>query len=218
MFNLITPTATAPAPTCVRCGQVHRTHVYSDTEEGPVGYPCWSNEEQGELAEVTYPDSWVDPVEVLGPGTYPRVREFTTALDSDQDTLTDEQAAWVCLLRFPRIDPEQLPVLYDVLGAWMQAKDAEPEKLITGDYLGVEKERVERLIRVTKIVGPYVSEHGDSWLCIMETVDSSDSCIWWTGDNLAFDEGKEYKIRGTVKKLDVYNGKRQTVLTRVKEV
>lgn len=216
-------------PMCEACGQTHRTHAaYTwhapGIERTTTGHPCLVElypqfvEDIFAQRDVLRMDQGLVSVESILKDEYPKVLAFIDRLDRDPDALTDEQAGWVRLLRWREVQKFMVPVLFDILGAWMQEKEPEPDQQETGEWMGTEKQRVETRIKVLRINGPFAGEFGDSWLCVMEEVSTGNSCVWWTGDNLAFDEGKEYDIRGTVKKLDVYNGKRQTQLSRVKEV
>lgn len=225
LLEVIDPPIGEPVPTCERCGQQHRTHAAYLLDGIVVGHPCLESVDELSKEDVA---RWraenldlTPSIDILK-DTEQAVIDYACRLDADPNALTEEQAGWVRATRWPLVEKSKVPALFDLLAEFIQQAGATSNSppLETGNWLGEVKARLELSVRVVKITGPHVGEFGDSWLCVMETTNTTEPelCVWWTGDNLAFDEKKEYNIRGTVKKLDVYNGRRQTHLSRVKEV
>lgn len=86
--------------------------------------------------------------------------------------------------------------------------------------LGVRSDDV--VVTVEKIVKlpPKDFGHGpkDSFLCVMREHSTGAKLKWFTGDNLDFDEGQIVLVRCTPKKHDSWEGRRETIVNRVKEV
>ena len=135
----------------------------------------------------------------------------------DRPEATEEEQGWILLCRFPTVRRAHTPHLLDLWGHWLSHKEPEVEGEIRGRHLGAIGDRLELRVTVTRINGPYAGEFGDSYLCVMES-EEHDLLCWWTGENLSFEEGNTYHIRGTVKKHDEFNGTRQTHLQRVREM
>lgn len=126
---------------------------------------------------------------------------------------THYERTLVTLFRSGIVHPDQVGLLCSAVRHYRnrpEKKQAEAE----GERIGTVGERVELRVRVTKISGPYPGDYGDSYLCAMET-DTGEQVIWWTGENLALEEGQQYDIRGTVQAHGEYNGRKQTRLSRV---
>jgi hypothetical protein len=95
------------------------------------------------------------------------------------------------------------------------------QKAAQGHY-GQAGEKVEAEVKITRIQS-FDGQYGTSWLIVMETVDGYSLKAYCTGAFVsdaidAEKTGETLSIKGTIKKLDEYNGVPQTVLTRVKTV
>lgn len=219
-------------PPCSRCGNQFPTHLSYLIDGHTVPAPCLLDYCEGDqvradkihAAAMTLrsldPDL-IAPSSILGPEADRVISFVVDGLGESGAPLTPEQEGWVLLCRFPTIRSAHAPYLLDAWGAWLSHKDPEETQALAGNHLGEVGERLELHVKVSRITGPFEGEFGDSYLCVMETQLPStpgELLSWWTGENLYFDEGKEYHVRGTVKKHDEYGGRKQTQLTRVKEV
>lgn len=219
-------------PRCEHCNKPFPTHALYQLESDDghmveVAYPCLAEVAGSpEAAEHIHQEALslrasqsntVPLSDVLAHETE-RVRDYWLGL-ADNPLLTEQEKSFVLLARFPDIRTEHAHYLFDMHTHWLLNKSPEPAEANKGQHLGKVGERLQLDVQVTRIHGPFPGEFGDSYLCVMETRDDhKDRVIWWTGENLGFQEDTPYTIRGTVKKHDEYEGRKQTQLTRVKEV
>jgi len=99
---------------------------------------------------------------------------------------------------------------------WAEAKKNRKDR--KNEFLGQvgQKLEVEVTVKFLKELPNNYSRYGCTHLHSMET-DEGHSIVWFcTGTPL--DKDQKVKIRGTVKRHSEYNGRKQTMLTRVKEV
>lgn len=87
---------------------------------------------------------------------------------------------------------------------------------VAGAHVGTEGSRVEALVRCVKVVELEPGDFGRRFLCKMERQEDQADIVWFTGEGLSMYDNGEYTIRGTVKKHEVYLGRKQTVVQRVK--
>lgn len=101
---------------------------------------------------------------------------------------------------------------------------ASPEASASGAYVGTPpKGRWEGTVLCERVIPLGPGEYGERFLLIFttETEDGTDATlVWFTGEGGKFDpqEGESYMIRATVKEHKVYNGVRQTVIQRPKQL
>lgn len=182
-----------------------------------IPFNLLSPENLAEAKQIRLASGTFMPLEdILGKDTEP-MRDFYLGLQ-DNPKLTALENSYVLLSRFPEVRTDHVPYVFDAWTYWLHNKVPDVGALASGKHLGTVGERIELKVNVTRINGPFASEYGDSYLCVMETEEDKDRVVWWTGENLSFEEGHPYSIKGTVKKHDEYDGSKQTHLTRVKEI
>ena len=86
---------------------------------------------------------------------------------------------------------------------------------VKSEYFGEEKEKVELTLTVNKVV-VFDGYYGITKLHLMS--DAEGRQFTWKTSTKSLEEGKTLNIKATIKEHMVYNGIKQTVLTRVKEV
>lgn len=100
---------------------------------------------------------------------------------------------------------------------WNDVKDyLNKVKPSNGEWVGTIGERIRNIeVEVTNI-GEFDGRYGHTFIYTFED-EKGNVMKWFTKKDL---EGETYLLSGTVKKQDVYNGEKQTVLTRcyVKEI
>lgn len=97
-------------------------------------------------------------------------------------------------------------------GEYEKKIKAEQEKADESEWVGEEGERIEVEVDSWRHVTSSVGFYGTSFLYQFITADGQ-AVNWWTSKYI--DEDKEIKtLRGTVKKLDTYKGRKITVVTR----
>lgn len=84
------------------------------------------------------------------------------------------------------------------------------------EYVGNVGDKITISVEVIKCIG-FDSNYGYSYINIFEEKDTRNIFVWITTTK-ALTIGQEYHIMGTIKAHKEYNGQKQTVLTRVKEV
>ena len=87
-------------------------------------------------------------------------------------------------------------------------------KVPESEYIGNVGDKVE--LDVThKRTRYYDTMFGTTWVHTFE--DSAGNClVWKTTSSQDFQDGEKYRVKGTIKAHDEYNGVKQTVLTRCK--
>lgn len=115
------------------------------------------------------------------------------------------------LCRMRLCHANHLDLLYS---AWDWEPVKEPEA--RGRFVGQKGERIELTVTCSKVVDLGVGDYGQKFLAILSD-EEGNRLSWFTGENLFMDEGFSYHVRGTVKGHEVYNGVRQTIITRVKK-
>lgn len=89
-----------------------------------------------------------------------------------------------------------------------------PEEEWTGEFVGYVKERLELYVTLERAVS--LANYGSASTLFILNDDLGNTYCWTTACCPDFEEGKTYKIRGTVKDHRVYKGHRQNILTRCK--
>lgn len=82
----------------------------------------------------------------------------------------------------------------------------------TSQWQGEIGEKIDRTVTVTRVIPLDNGFYGPSTFYLF--LDSSGNEYCWTTASKKLEAGREYKIRGSIKALQVYKGKNQTVLTR----
>lgn len=83
------------------------------------------------------------------------------------------------------------------------------------NYVGVVGERSKFIVTV-EYIKVLDSVYGYAYLHIM--VDDKGNDIRWFGSNRLCEKGETLTIKGTVKKHEVYDGRKQTILSRCAKV
>ena len=104
------------------------------------------------------------------------------------------------------------PMLQTKLMAKIEQHNLELES----DYVGNIKDKLELDVTVTNCAG-FESQFGYMFINTFRDNNSNNVFIWVTGTK-SYEVGSKLKILGTVKDHKEYNGVKQTVLTRVKEI
>jgi predicted Kef-type K+ transport protein len=94
-------------------------------------------------------------------------------------------------------------------------RTVKPPAPVTGVHVGTVGERRLFDLTVLSIKSLGVGEYGESFLCSMRDALGND-VVWFTGENLALNEGDVVTARATVTKHDEFNGRRQTRVNRLK--
>ena len=84
------------------------------------------------------------------------------------------------------------------------------------EYQGEVGDRIEETVVITKKL-PFNGPYGPSTLYSMKD-DNDNVYTWFTSSAADFQEGTQYRIRGTIKEHKMYRNERQTVLNRVQKV
>jgi len=86
------------------------------------------------------------------------------------------------------------------------------------NFVGKEKERLRNLdLLLEKIIFLGHGSFGPSYLHLLKD-DTGNQFSWITGNKLEIAEGSHVKLDATVKQHKLYNGVKQTVLTRAKQL
>lgn len=75
-------------------------------------------------------------------------------------------------------------------------------------------ERIERTLTVTRVIDLESGYYGASTFHLFTDESGNEYC--WTTAAKKLEAGRTYQIRGSIKQLSTYRGKKQTVLTRCK--
>jgi hypothetical protein len=84
------------------------------------------------------------------------------------------------------------------------------------EYQGEVGDRIEETVVITKKL-PFNGPYGPSTLYSMKD-DNDNVYTWFTSSAADFQEGTQYRIRGTIKEHKMYRNEKQTVLNRVQKV
>ncbi len=88
-------------------------------------------------------------------------------------------------------------------------------------HLGTVGERRLFELTVTSIrslgIQEFNGKASERFLCKMVDPHGND-VVWFTGENLALDEGVTYTVKATVTKHDEYQGRKQTLVNRLADV
>lgn len=91
--------------------------------------------------------------------------------------------------------------------------DALPE-FVDGVFVGDVGVRSEMVVTVLGVIELEPGDYGRRFLVRMQEQGGA-LVVWFTGEGLALDDGKTYRVKATVRAHDVYQGRRQTVVQRV---
>lgn len=97
------------------------------------------------------------------------------------------------------------------------AKKDKPES----NWVGSEKERLEDTVTCvfTKVIENEFDMYGNGIKTLVKFVTKDGNCLtWFASGEVDFNIGEEYTIKFTVKKHDMYNGDKQTMVNRVKNI
>lgn len=95
-----------------------------------------------------------------------------------------------------------------------QAVDALIYEPSSSEWQGEVGDRIERYLTVTKVTSLEGGYYGPSTFHLF--LDESGNEYCWTTSAKILEVGESYEIRGSIKALQTYKGKNQTVLTRCK--
>ena len=158
--------------------------------------------------------------------------QLITPSDKDRDNAS-KAIEWAASLSGDQLDSEYLANIQKIAQAdmcsWKQAGIAasimiahanhlEREMKLknaptfTDGYLAAVGERVEVKAKVLSSRA-FEGDYGVTTL-VKFVSESGHALTWWASRGLDFEEGEELRVKGTVKKLDEYEGTKQTVLTR----
>ena len=115
-----------------------------------------------------------------------------------------------------RTDEEQAFLVRYLVETTLKEDDGVPE-YVAGAHVGDVGKRIEVRVKVAGVTELPPGDFGRRFLCRMET-EAGDDVVWFTGENLALNEGDEVLVRATVKAHEVYRGRRQTVVQRLNVV
>lgn len=104
--------------------------------------------------------------------------------------------------------PDVKKVVNDMVKA---ARPAEPES----HWIGEEKEKVVDYPVILKSIRPMETKFGFTQL-VKFFDEEGNEINWWTAVDIQAEVGSEVLLSGTIKKLDTYNERKITVMTRCK--
>lgn len=108
------------------------------------------------------------------------------------------------------------PLAYDKIIYFLNKQDEEFVRKSNSQYIGNVGDKIITTVEVVKCIG-FESNYGYSYVNIFEETDTHNELVWITS-SAALAVGSKMKIKGTVKQHKEYEGTKQTVLTRVKEI
>lgn len=225
-------------PVCSICMGSHKADglLLRRDDPAPVGFRCLSVAEQfirGAEADELRKQRWrlhpeyFEATHKISSRALDLVSQYA---DSEADSLTDQQAAWV-LLVITGCVPARLAYLLDGLeleaGKASSATDARQSRSkgpsadvpTRGAWMGVVNTTsdLEDLLCVDiKSLGE--GEYGERFLIRFEGPQGQ-ALVWFTGVGTKFDPkvGDTYNVRAGIKEHGSYQGLRQTVITRCKD-
>lgn len=142
----------------------------------------------------------------------------------------DEDYLWNIhvVSKSPYLEPRSVGLAASIVASYRrklarEKAQAERDKRGPGRHIGKEKERLEVQVEVMD-VRDIESYWGASTLYKFETLDKERNTLAWfasgglvrLSNGTYLDKGAKVKIRGTVKKLQEYQGRFETLMTRVK--
>jgi len=131
-----------------------------------------------------------------------------------EERVTDEMARW---FRERTGTHPAAPPPEEAVAAYARHTAATEPPGSTGGHVGTPKTRCPIRVRVVQIQDLGVHpDYGQRFLCRMETADTKDEVVWFTGENLDLEEGQEVDVVARIEEHGVFNGKNQTRVTRLK--
>jgi hypothetical protein len=171
------------------------------------------------LAERYHALAPLFPFDVIKP-----VNDWVLSLTDDA---TDYEQALALLQHTVYVFPEQFGLAASAHQAYLRAernraerekREAEREANAVGAFVGtVGPTQDIRGVTCTAVLEMGEGDYGTRFL-IKFSGPAGEELVWWTGEGTQFDPkvGETYDIRAAVKAHNIYNGVRQTVLTRCK--
>jgi hypothetical protein len=92
----------------------------------------------------------------------------------------------------------------------------ENEKKADSNWLGVAGDKIEVSVTIIKAI-TLEGTYGCTTLYIMRD-DAGNKVTWNSSSYSKGESGDKLRLKGTIKKVDMYNGEKQTVLTRCKVI
>ena len=93
-----------------------------------------------------------------------------------------------------------------------QAVDALIYEPSPSEFQGQVGDRIDRTLTVVKVTPLEDGYYGPSTFFLFRDEYENEYC--WTTGSKSLDLGATYEVRGTIKQLSIYKGKKQTILTR----
>lgn len=129
-----------------------------------------------------------------------------------EEHLTDEQCLWFQLLtRLHQLAPE-------AEAAFQLQRDKAPPPEGTGHHVGALGTRGTFKVRVHEVKPLGVHEKYGPRFLVPMTSECGAELVWFTGENLTLKDNTYYTITARVEDHGVFNGVKQTRISRVKEV
>lgn len=108
------------------------------------------------------------------------------------------------------------PLAYDKLINLLNDYNSMMIRKTNSKYVGNIGDKITAKVKVMNCIS-FESKYGISYINIFEDTNTGNEYVWITS-TVAFNQGYELEIKGTIKQHKEYNGTKQTVLTRVKEI
>jgi hypothetical protein len=154
---------------------------------------------------------------------------LTDVVNRDENEVTDYLANLVVAFRSGAVDRRHVGIVVSAFRAHRREtaqadeaarKAANAAALPPQKYIGAVGERLRNLhvrcVLVKSIgVSCFNGRESERFLCKFETIPDGDVVTWFTGENLKYNEGDELYIDASVTKHDEWNGRKQTVVSRV---
>lgn len=101
---------------------------------------------------------------------------------------------------------------------WFKKERLEPKALEnkSNEWIAQNGDKVEVKVKLVGL-NSFETMYGFSWTTRFED-ESGNAIVWFASNKIQAEVGEEMVIKGTVKKLDEYKGRKQTILTRCKIV
>jgi hypothetical protein len=199
-------------PLCMRClGSDRRLYSVKLPDGNFVQECCATVEERGPDAAPT-------------PHPFPdEVREWvlTKLGGAPHESLTDTECTLVAIARMPSVGPHWLE--YTVVAVALYEKN-KPEEPKSGVWLGAVGDkgitRLGALCTESRLLEPATLPSGitiQSTLVKFKTGEGED-LVWFASGQFIPEEGKTYDIKFGIKKHELYQGHRSTVITRTSDL
>lgn len=118
------------------------------------------------------------------------------------------------LLNAYSVKPAYIGFVVSLIGAWQRENTKKTENESNNQFIGKIGDKITVDVNIVKVI-PLQGQYGISYMNIMNETQSGNNIIW-ISSNKTLNEGSTVTLKGTVKKYNERDGKKQTFLTRCK--